>query len=131
MRGGVPPHWGNYPACRLPHIFGVLDFRPSDWRSRRNARTREDLSMAAASQPESGTLAAPTVGDIPARKKTTGQRVAHSRAVVALVLTGLFMTTLDASIVNIGLPTIARAFGTPLSGTIEWVIIGYLVLAAA
>jgi len=31
------------------------------------------------------------------------------------------MTTLDASIVNIGLPTIARAFGTPLSGTIEWV----------
>jgi EmrB/QacA subfamily drug resistance transporter len=51
--------------------------------------------------------------------------------VVALVLTGLFMTTLDASIVNIGLPTIARAFGTPLSGTIEWVIIGYLVVASA
>jgi EmrB/QacA subfamily drug resistance transporter len=41
------------------------------------------------------------------------------------------MTTLDASIVNIGLPTIARAFGVPLSGTIEWVIIGYLVVAAA
>lgn len=41
------------------------------------------------------------------------------------------MTTLDASIVNIGLPTIARAFGTPLSGTIEWVIIGYLVVTAA
>jgi len=59
------------------------------------------------------------------------QRVAHPRAVVALVWTGLFMTTLDASIVNIGLPTIARAFGTPLSGTIEWVIIGYLVVAAA
>jgi EmrB/QacA subfamily drug resistance transporter len=51
--------------------------------------------------------------------------------VIALVWTGLFMTTLDASIVNIGLPTIARAFGAPLSGTIEWVIIGYLVVAAA
>jgi EmrB/QacA subfamily drug resistance transporter len=58
-------------------------------------------------------------------------RVAHPRAVVALVWTGLFMTTLDASIVNIGLPTIARAFGTPLSGTIEWVVIGYLVVTAA
>jgi EmrB/QacA subfamily drug resistance transporter len=55
----------------------------------------------------------------------------HPRAVVALVWTGLFMTTLDASIVNIGLPTIARAFGSPLSGTIEWVIIGYLAVAAA
>src|SRR4051812_19824038 len=43
----------------------------------------------------------------------------------------MFMTTLDASIVNIGLPTIARAFKTPLSGTIEWVIIGYLVVIAA
>jgi EmrB/QacA subfamily drug resistance transporter len=51
--------------------------------------------------------------------------------VLALVWTGLFMTTLDASIVNIGLPTIARAFSTPLSGTIEWVIIGYLVVASA
>jgi EmrB/QacA subfamily drug resistance transporter len=59
------------------------------------------------------------------------KRVPHTAAVLGLVWTGLFMTTLDASIVNIGLPTIARAFGTPLSGTIEWVIIGYLVVAAA
>jgi EmrB/QacA subfamily drug resistance transporter len=63
--------------------------------------------------------------------KTPGHGTTDSRAVVALVWTGLFMTTLDASIVNIGLPTIARAFGTPLNGTIEWVIIGYLVVAAA
>jgi EmrB/QacA subfamily drug resistance transporter len=40
------------------------------------------------------------------------------------------MTTLDTSIVNIGLPSIARAFHTPLTGTIEWVIIGYLVVVA-
>lgn len=77
------------------------------------------------------TMTAPPVANTAARKKPTDRPVAHSRAVVALVLTGLFMTTLDASIVNIGLPTIARAFGTPLSGTIEWVIIGYLVFAAA
>ena len=56
---------------------------------------------------------------------------AHPVAAVLLVWTGLFMTTLDASIVNIGLPAIARAFQTPLSGTVEWVIIGYLVVTAA
>jgi EmrB/QacA subfamily drug resistance transporter len=87
--------------------------------------------MATASQPEPGTHVAALAGYISTSKHTAGQRVAHPVAVVALVLTGLFMTTLDASIVNIGLPTIARAFGTPLSGTIEWVIIGYLVVAAA
>jgi EmrB/QacA subfamily drug resistance transporter len=87
--------------------------------------------MATAAQPESATLAVPPTSDTPAPKKVAGQRVAHPRAVVALVWTGLFMTTLDASIVNIGLPTIARAFGTPLSGTIEWVIIGYLVVTAS
>jgi EmrB/QacA subfamily drug resistance transporter len=47
---------------------------------------------------------------------------------VALVCLGLFMTTLDASIVNIGLPSIARAFATPLSGALEWIIICYLVV---
>lgn len=78
-----------------------------------------------------GTQAAPIAGEAPAPSKAAGQGVAHPRAVVALVWTGLFMTTLDASIVNIGLPTIARAFGMPLSGTIEWVIIGYLVIAAS
>jgi EmrB/QacA subfamily drug resistance transporter len=48
--------------------------------------------------------------------------------VVALVCLGLFMTTLDGSIVNIGLPTIARAYGTPLGGTVEWIVICYLVV---
>jgi EmrB/QacA subfamily drug resistance transporter len=50
--------------------------------------------------------------------------------VVALVALGLFMTTLDASIVNIGLPAIARAFHTPLNGAVEWIVIGYLVVIA-
>jgi EmrB/QacA subfamily drug resistance transporter len=87
--------------------------------------------VATASQPDPRTQAAPPASDITARGKTTGQPIAHPLGVVVLVWTGLFMTTLDASIVNIGLPTIARSFGTPLSGTIEWVIIGYLVIAAA
>ena len=49
----------------------------------------------------------------------------------ALVAVGTFMIMLDASIVNISLPSIARTFHTPIGGAIEWVIIAYLVTIAA
>jgi EmrB/QacA subfamily drug resistance transporter len=62
---------------------------------------------------------------VPAKRAAGGARV------VALVCVGIFMTTLDASIVNIGLPSIATAFGTPLTGTLEWIVIGYLVVIGA
>jgi EmrB/QacA subfamily drug resistance transporter len=52
-------------------------------------------------------------------------------AVLAVVALGTFMTTLDASIVNISLPSIARTFHTPIGGAVEWVIIAYLVVIAA
>jgi len=52
-------------------------------------------------------------------------------AIFGLVSVGTFMTTLDASIVNIALPSIAHAFATPVSGPVEWVVIGYLVVIAA
>jgi EmrB/QacA subfamily drug resistance transporter len=51
--------------------------------------------------------------------------------VLALSGTSAFMTTLDSSIVNIALPSIAHGFGVPLSGSIEWILIGYLVVTAA
>lgn len=51
--------------------------------------------------------------------------------VFALVAVGVFMSTLDSSIVNISLPDIATYFYTPLSGAIEWVVIVYLVVIAA
>ena len=51
-------------------------------------------------------------------------------AVFAIVAIGVFMGTLDGSIVNISLPTIARDFGVPLGGTIEWILIAYLVMTA-
>src|SRR5438876_11985060 len=51
--------------------------------------------------------------------------------VLALAATATFMTTLDSSIVNIGLPSIAHTFHTGISGTTEWIIIGYLVIIAA
>ncbi len=56
---------------------------------------------------------------------------ANKWVVLALAAVGAFMTTLDASIVNISLPSIALSFGVPLSGAIEWIIIGYLVIIAA
>jgi len=50
---------------------------------------------------------------------------------LAVVAFGTFMTSLDASIVNISLPSIALTFHTPLGGAIEWVVIAYLVVIAA
>jgi len=50
--------------------------------------------------------------------------------VFGLVAVGVFMATLDTSIVNISLPAIAEYFQIPLSGAIEWVIIAYLVVIA-
>ncbi len=59
------------------------------------------------------------------------QEPAGKWTVLAIVGLGVFMATLDSSIVNISLPAMARYFGVPLSGSIEWVIIGYLVATAA
>jgi EmrB/QacA subfamily drug resistance transporter len=48
-----------------------------------------------------------------------------------LVVVGTFMIMLDASIVNISLPSIAQTFHTPVGGAMEWIIIAYLVIIAA
>jgi MFS family permease len=60
-------------------------------------------------------------------------RLEQANKWVVLVLAGIgaFMTTLDGSIVNISLPAIAHSFGASLSGSVEWIIIGYLVAIAA
>src|SRR6266700_544113 len=52
-------------------------------------------------------------------------------AVLAFAASASFMTTLDGSIVNIGLPSIASTFHVGISGATEWIIIGYLVVIAA
>ncbi len=59
-----------------------------------------------------------------------GAEHANKWAVLAIVAVGIFMATLDTSIVNISLPTIAHYFGVALSGAVEWVIIAYLVVIA-
>jgi EmrB/QacA subfamily drug resistance transporter len=43
---------------------------------------------------------------------------------------GVFMFTLDASIVNVALPTLVAAFGATFS-TVQWVVLGYLLIATA
>jgi EmrB/QacA subfamily drug resistance transporter len=59
------------------------------------------------------------------------QKRPNKWAVVMIVAIGVFMATLDTSIVNISLPAIAAYFSVLLSGAVEWVIIAYLVATAA
>ncbi len=63
---------------------------------------------------------------IPADQETAGKWT-----VLAMVGIGIFMATLDSSIVNISLPKIALSFHVPLSGMVEWVVIAYLVVIAS
>jgi EmrB/QacA subfamily drug resistance transporter len=51
--------------------------------------------------------------------------------ILALAASTSFMTTLDGSIVNIGMPSIASTFHVGISGASEWIIIGYLIVIAA
>ncbi len=59
--------------------------------------------------------------------RTEGE-TAGKWTVLAIASIGIFMATLDASIVNISLPKISLDFHVPLSGIVEWVIIAYLVI---
>ena len=52
-------------------------------------------------------------------------------AVLAICGLGVFMCTLDTSIVNVSLPAIAAYFHQPVGAGVEWVIIAYLVIIAA
>src|SRR6476646_2837969 len=64
------------------------------------------------------------------RHITPPAHASNKWAVFLVIAIGVFMATLDSSIVNISLPTIARHFQVGLSGTIEWVVIAYLVVVA-
>jgi EmrB/QacA subfamily drug resistance transporter len=62
---------------------------------------------------------------------TDASATTNKWVVFAIIAIGVFMSTVDSSIVNISLPTIATFFGVPLSGAVEWVVIVYLVVIAA
>lgn len=56
------------------------------------------------------------------------QSVDYSRKwyVMAAVAMGLFLATIDGSIVNVALPTLVSAFGADLT-VVEWVVLAYLL----
>ena len=68
-------------------------------------------------------------GDTPLQAKPF--KPSNKWAILFLAAFSGFITSLDSSIVNIGLPTIAQTFHVGVSGEIEWIIIGYLVIIAS
>ena len=50
--------------------------------------------------------------------------------IFSLVAVGIFMSTLDSSIVNVALPTIMEDFTVSLA-TIEWVVMIYLLTVSS
>src|SRR5579884_2397079 len=93
------------------------------------ADTLDTLNSSSATTSPS-TVATPAAPASAVRREETGER-AGKWAVLLIVAIGIFMATLDSSIVNISLPAIAHAFGVGLTGAVEWVIIMYLVVIAA
>ncbi|MGH2618072.1 MAG: DHA2 family efflux MFS transporter permease subunit, partial [Thermomicrobiales bacterium] len=78
--------------------------------------------------------AAPAIqANVPAPSPTghAAPRTRSQLTVLALLMAGTVVTSLNSSIVNVTLPAIARAFDAPVGGKVEWVIIAYLVTAAA
>jgi EmrB/QacA subfamily drug resistance transporter len=92
--------------------------------------------MAAAS-PAGSTAAAVTADVATAASSgrltdgTGGPERARKWLALAVVALGTLITALDASIVNISLPSIAATFHTVMGGAIEWVVIAYLAVIAA
>lgn len=62
---------------------------------------------------------------------TSEEQGTNKWSVLGIVAVGIFMATLDSSIVNISLPSISAYFQVSLNGLIEWVIIAYLVTIAS
>ena len=56
--------------------------------------------------------------------------MAYKYRVMVVYIIGLFMTIIDGTIINVALPTLARAFEVSSTG-IEWVSIAYLLALAA
>ncbi|HEY1565499.1 MAG TPA: MFS transporter, partial [Solirubrobacteraceae bacterium] len=51
------------------------------------------------------------------------------RAVAIAYVSAIFVTAMDAQIINVALPTLARDFGAPLSD-VQWTVLAYLLTLA-
>ena len=58
-----------------------------------------------------------------------GPKVSYKWLVAIAFVAGLFMDLMDATIVNVALPTLGRDFGAS-TDTLEWVVTGYLISLA-
>ncbi|ERI90006.1 drug resistance MFS transporter, drug:H+ antiporter-2 family [Clostridiales bacterium oral taxon 876 str. F0540] len=58
------------------------------------------------------------------------QQAQNRWLILAVVLIGPFMSTLDSSIVNVALPTIAKQLGVGVSA-IQWVVTSYLIVISS
>jgi EmrB/QacA subfamily drug resistance transporter len=96
-------------------------------------KTPDDTSKAPypALDPIHALMHLPALFHVPGATTGSPQEQTNKWVVLFLVALGGFMTTLDSSIVNIALPAIAHTFGVGVSGAIEWIIIGYLIVIAA
>ncbi len=85
--------------------------------------TQDEHAAAQVTREATASVTMPGNGTLATTVETTSEerKVPNKWAVLAILAIGIFMATLDSSIVNISLPTIARYFGVPLSGAIEWV----------
>jgi len=95
-----------------------------------NTTDETNKAKSPALDPTHSLLHLPTLFHVPVAIGEA-QEQANKWVVLMLVALAAFMTTLDSSIVNIALPAIAHTFGVGVSGAIEWIIIGYLIVIAA
>lgn len=66
----------------------------------------------------------------PAADAATGERSRHAVAALAAAVVGFFVITLDATVVNVALPTIRDELGGGMTG-LQWVVDGYTLMFAA
>ncbi|GAA3390264.1 MDR family MFS transporter [Cryptosporangium minutisporangium] len=71
-----------------------------------------------------------SVADVTAETQPDAPIPARVWRLAGVIASGAFLSGLDASVVNVGLDTIGREFGTTL-GTAQWVATGYLIAFAA
>src|SRR5260370_12377295 len=93
-----------------------------EMRQRETGTTNSQLStdISSIQADKTGTIAS----------KDNGGEHANKWAVLALFAVGVFMATLDTSLVNISLPPIAPYFGVPFSGAFGWGFFVFCVVLA-
>jgi len=97
----------------------------------RPSRAAPDPASSAAAPSTAASPAAPGPGTLDPAAAPPTRDGPSKWAVYCVVAIGVLMATLDSSIVNISLPTIARAFGRPVNGALQWVVIAYLLVIVA